>query len=71
MNSSRSDINTALRALDADIEKWSATLSQLEDNSKERRVIEVKLANWKQKREQVAALSIAKLKHDLKTGTSR
>ncbi len=71
MNSSRSDRNNALRTLDAEIEKWSVAVAQLKEDNNERRIIEAKLAAWKQKREQLAALFVAELRHDLKTGGSR
>lgn len=56
-----------LQLLDEEIERWSNVLSGMEGESKERRVIEAKLADWKQRRDELAALFVARVKHERKS----
>jgi hypothetical protein len=57
------DTPTMLEQLELEIARWSQVLSSMNTNDNKRRVIEAKLADWKQKREQLASIYIAELKH--------
>jgi hypothetical protein len=57
------DTTTMLEQLELEIARWSRVLSSMNANDKKRRIIEAKLADWKQKREQLASIYIAELKH--------
>jgi hypothetical protein len=60
MNCRESDMEQLLRHLDRHIESTEALLTHA--NEKERKVMEVKLSDWKQRREQIARVLLAGLK---------
>jgi hypothetical protein len=60
MNCRESDMGQLLQYLDRNIESAEALL--LHANEKERKVMEVKLSDWKQRRDQIARVLVAELK---------
>jgi hypothetical protein len=63
--------NDTSTMLELEIARWSQVLSSMNNNDNKRRIIEAKLADWKQKREQLASLCIAELKHNRKSRSGR
>jgi hypothetical protein len=63
MNCRESDMEHSLRHLDRSIESVEVLLTHA--NEKERKVMEVKLSHWKQRREQIAKVLLAGLKRNV------
>jgi hypothetical protein len=65
------DNTTMLEQLEREIVRWSHVVSEMKADDNRRSVIEAKLASWKQKREQLASLLVAELKHNRKAYSDR
>lgn len=61
------DTATMLEQVELEIARWSQVLSSMSADDNQRRIIEAKLADWKQKRERLASLFVAELKHSKKS----
>jgi hypothetical protein len=68
---SADDDTTMLEQLEREIARWSQVLSTMSTDDNQRRIIEAKLADWKQKRERLVPLFIAELRHNKKSRLHR